>query len=173
MLLLALGALGVIFSFFIRNNPELMGRQVSVRADSDSLTKTDARNSADDTANAAERSASARLTAQAPASRFSTGRGTVIEVPSVVASPLDRPDLDVSFSAGLVVTGDELVREALFKRDEIRVMIQDIIATMPMSEITVLNLEVGVKDRVSALLQHGSVQNVMFKDFRITAGTKQ
>ncbi len=166
-LLLALGALGVIFSFLIRNNPELLGQGRNETASAVQESDSSSGERVVDSSRNADSTTVERLSAQAPVSTSPNKSKPVVEVPSVVASPLDRPDLEVRFSVTLTLSGNQVLHEALFKRDELRVIVGEVVASMPVSELSIAKLRESVRDRTSALLQRGGVQNVMFNGFSI------
>lgn len=157
--LLALAAVAGAFAF-LKNNPELLGapeRSLPIRGTGDSDSGSQVR-------------AQSAVPASAPAARASlpaTVERLEVGLPEVRVSPADRPDLLVVFSVALEVADTAVMREALFKKDDLGVLASRAASSMTVAEMSVGKLEEAVAGETGALLPPGAVRKVIFTGFHI------
>ena len=79
----------------------------------------------------------------------------------------DGKALRVVLSLELLFPSGPLQREVLLKRENLKVMVQKIIAEKSMDELTVDSLREQTKRAMNRILEKGSISDVIFLNFSI------
>ena len=70
-------------------------------------------------------------------------------------------------SLEIFVAQEPLKREVLLKRENLKVMVQKVISGKTVNELIVDSLRVQTKDAMNRILEHGVIDDVKFRNFRI------
>ena len=90
-----------------------------------------------------------------------------VMLPDIRCALRDRQTLKVALSLELIMADESFKREILLKRENLKVMVQKVIADKTLDELIVDSLRIETKKAMNKLLGKNSITDVEFRDFRI------
>jgi flagellar basal body-associated protein FliL len=90
-----------------------------------------------------------------------------VMLPDIPCGLRDRGAFKVTLSLELIMADDSFEREILLKRENLKVMVQKVIANKTLDELVVESLRTETKTAMNAFLQKKIITDVEFRDFRI------
>jgi hypothetical protein len=90
----------------------------------------------------------------------------MVSIPDIECSLRGRADINVVMS--LDVAAPEFMKdEILLKRENLKVMVQKVVAGKAMDDLIVDSLRLQIKASMNGILEKGSISDIVFRDFRI------
>jgi flagellar basal body-associated protein FliL len=90
-----------------------------------------------------------------------------VMLPDIRCALRDRQTLKVALSLELIMADGSFKREILLKRENLKVMVQKVIADKTLDELIVDSLRIETKKAMNKLLGKNIISDVEFRDFRI------
>ena len=90
-----------------------------------------------------------------------------VMLPDIRCALRDRQTLKVALSLELIMADESFKREILLKRENLKVMVQKVIADKTLDELIVDSLRIETKKAMNKLLGKNIITDVEFRDFRI------
>lgn len=88
-------------------------------------------------------------------------------LPDIKCSLRDRGAFKVVISLELFMADDSFKREVLLKRENLKVMVQKVLAAKTLDELIIDSLRSETKTAINTLLEKNTISDVEFRDFRI------
>jgi flagellar basal body-associated protein FliL len=90
-----------------------------------------------------------------------------IQLHGIVCNLRGRNDINVVVSLDIITPKGNVGNEALLKRENLKVMVQKVIANKTLDDLIVDSLRTQIKISMNNILENGVVADVIFRDFRI------
>lgn len=92
---------------------------------------------------------------------------TSVLLPGIQCTLRDRGALKVVISLELFLADTAFKREVLLKRENLKVMVQKVVASKTVEELVVDSLRSETKTTMNKLLEKNIIEDIEFRDFRI------
>ena len=90
-----------------------------------------------------------------------------ISLPDIRCTVRGREDVVVVVSLELMVGRDQLKKEALLKREDLKTMVRKVVAGKTLEELIIDSLRPQTKTSMDRILENGALTDVVFRTFRI------
>jgi hypothetical protein len=90
-----------------------------------------------------------------------------IQLQGIVCGLRGRNDINVIVSLDIITPKGKAGNEALLKRENLKVMVQKVIANKTLDDLIVDSLRAQIKISMNNILENGVISDVIFRDFRI------
>ncbi|HAJ80617.1 MAG TPA: hypothetical protein DCO75_12700 [Fibrobacteres bacterium] len=90
-----------------------------------------------------------------------------IQLQGIVCGLRGRNDINVVVSLDIITPEGKTGNEALLKRENLKVMVQKVIANKTLDDLIVDSLRAQIKISMNNILENGVIADVIFREFRI------